>query len=267
MAKYFVPVLLVVEVEADSASDATVNVWNEWVDSPTVRNVGNALDLSLPTDSGVRCRNCGHVAAIEAGIDTCPSSYVCKNCDIEVESTTGLPALLCGECSKCERLASAGHWDFLQEMQFDVRDAVLLSMAAKAMAANGADSVEEILDRVAAAMERMTHSRRKHDVEAYETTRKWLELSRQDWNSRSCAEQDRWVEVRINAEKSADYSRLYWGSTDIGDALDKIARNVQQHAIDSIQARAWHDLSWELWDSLTADEQDQLIAESKKTEE
>ncbi len=55
-------------------------------------------------DNEIKCLHCGAINDIESAdcVSACPDNIYCHRCDIEIESSTGLPGLLCGRCVWCK---------------------------------------------------------------------------------------------------------------------------------------------------------------------
>lgn len=80
-------------------------------------------DGNLGRLGNITCRKCKETVSIEECdvLGACKGNVFCANCAAEIELSSGLPALLCGECDSCLEFMADGSFHQLQDMRLEQR--------------------------------------------------------------------------------------------------------------------------------------------------
>lgn len=67
-------------------------------------------------DDLLKCGSCGFEGTLDDFdvIGACHGNVFCNTCGTEVDSSSGEPKLLCGECWGCQGLKESGAWEQTQ---------------------------------------------------------------------------------------------------------------------------------------------------------
>jgi hypothetical protein len=66
----------------------------------------------MEDNESLTCLHCFSSHRIDAFdvVGACDGNVFCPDCNCEIESDTGMPALLCGQCGDCETLMIEGRF-------------------------------------------------------------------------------------------------------------------------------------------------------------
>jgi DNA-directed RNA polymerase subunit RPC12/RpoP len=71
----------------------------------------------------IRCKCCGDCNTLEecGVVGACDGNVFCATCSSEIESDSGLPAILCGSCDSCKELKEDGDFYEIQARRYEDR--------------------------------------------------------------------------------------------------------------------------------------------------